>query len=137
MAGNSPSGSAPERVNSSVWQTPLALISTSTSPACGPSSSTSSMTRGLPASYATAARVLMRASCHKPSHRKQLSCGGGHGPAEQGSDQGAAWPNEALRAAQRHVQLGTAGGRHGSATTLLGIGGQHLWRTGWIGERKR
>ncbi len=33
ITGNSPSGSAPERVNSSVWQTPVALISTSTSPA--------------------------------------------------------------------------------------------------------
>jgi hypothetical protein len=30
-----PSGSAPERVNSSVWQMPVALISTSTSPAFG------------------------------------------------------------------------------------------------------
>ena len=36
IAGNSPSGSAPESVNSSVWQMPVALISTSTSPACGP-----------------------------------------------------------------------------------------------------
>src|SRR4029078_8058289 len=52
-------GSAPERVNSSVWQTPVALISTSTSPAFGPSRSTSSMTSGLPAAYATAARVFM------------------------------------------------------------------------------
>ena len=31
MAGNIPSGSAPDRVNSSVWQIPLALISTKTS----------------------------------------------------------------------------------------------------------
>jgi hypothetical protein len=36
IAGNKPSGSAPERVNSSVWQMPVALISTSTSPALGP-----------------------------------------------------------------------------------------------------
>ena len=49
IAGNSPSGSAPDSVNSSVWQTPVALISTSTSPAFGPSSSTSSITSGLPA----------------------------------------------------------------------------------------
>ena len=35
IAGNRPSGSAPERVNSSVWQMPVALISTSTSPAFG------------------------------------------------------------------------------------------------------
>src|SRR5215471_10301441 len=59
ITGNSPSGSAPERVNSSVWQTPVALISTSTSPAFGPSRSTSSITSGLPAAYATAARVFM------------------------------------------------------------------------------
>src|SRR6476620_5053831 len=61
ITGNNPSGSAPERVNSSVWQTPVALISTSTSPAFGPSSSTSSTTSGLPASYATAALVFMAA----------------------------------------------------------------------------
>src|SRR5215470_13860674 len=59
IAGNSPSGSAPDNVNSSVWQTPVALISTRTSPAFGPSSSTSSTTSGFPASYATAARVFM------------------------------------------------------------------------------
>ena len=35
IAGNSPSGSAPESVKASVWQTPVALISTSTSPALG------------------------------------------------------------------------------------------------------
>ena len=50
ITGNSPSGSAPERVNSSVWQMPVALISTSTSPAFGPSRSTVSITSGLPAS---------------------------------------------------------------------------------------
>ena len=59
MAGNSPSGSAPERVNSSVWHTPLALISTNTSKALGPSSCTVSMTKGLPASYDTAAFTSM------------------------------------------------------------------------------
>src|SRR5258705_780939 len=36
IAGNNPSGSAPDSVNSSVWQTPVALISTSTSPSRGP-----------------------------------------------------------------------------------------------------
>ena len=50
MTGNWLSGSAPERVNSSVWQTPVAWISTSTSPSFGPSRSTSSTTKGLPAS---------------------------------------------------------------------------------------
>src|SRR5215510_11452166 len=61
-AGNSPSGSAPESVNSSVWQMPVALISTSTSPAFGPSSSTSAITSGLAFSKATAARVFMAVS---------------------------------------------------------------------------
>ena len=57
IAGNSPSGSAPERVNSSVWQMPVALISTSTSPALGPSSCTWVTASGFPASNATAART--------------------------------------------------------------------------------
>src|SRR4051812_18935789 len=55
IAGNKPSGSPPERVNSSVWQMPVAFSSTSTSPALGPSRSTISICRGLPASKATAA----------------------------------------------------------------------------------
>src|SRR4029079_16591671 len=55
IAGNKPSGSAPERVNSSVWQMPVALISTSTSPAFGPSRRTVSTTSGAPAWCATAA----------------------------------------------------------------------------------
>src|ERR1700733_12860418 len=59
MAGNRPSGSAPERVNSSVWQMPVALISTSTSPARGPSSCTVVTSRGLPGPNATAARTSM------------------------------------------------------------------------------
>src|ERR1700733_13393693 len=59
MTGKSPSGSAPERVNSSVWQTPVARSSTSTSPALGPSRSTVSTTSGLPFSNATAARVFI------------------------------------------------------------------------------
>src|SRR5687767_12578173 len=57
IAGNSPSGSAPERVNSSVWQMPVALISTSTSPAFGPSSRTVSIVSGAPALCDTAART--------------------------------------------------------------------------------
>src|ERR1043166_2565955 len=59
IAGNRPSGSAPERVNSSVWQTPVALISPITSPALGPPSSTVSMGGGAPALCATAARTSM------------------------------------------------------------------------------
>src|SRR5712691_2973617 len=59
IAGNSPSESAPENVNSSVWQMPVALTSTSTSPAFGPSRSTSVTVSGLPLSKATAARLFM------------------------------------------------------------------------------
>src|SRR5512133_2582526 len=59
MEGNSPSGSAPERVYSSVWQMPVALISTSTSPRRGPSRSTVAMVSGSPARNATAALVFM------------------------------------------------------------------------------
>ena len=66
MAGNSPSGSAPDSVYSSVWQMPVALISTSTSPARGPSTSTVSRLSGLPASRATAARTFIAS----------LPCGG-------------------------------------------------------------
>src|SRR5690606_15468166 len=59
MEGKSPSGSAPERVKSSVWQRPVALISMRTSPALGSSRSTSTISSGLPAAKATAARVFM------------------------------------------------------------------------------
>src|ERR1700722_6730493 len=59
IAGNSPSGSAPESVNSSVWQMPVALISTITSPAFGPSSRTVVISSGFPAAVATAARTSM------------------------------------------------------------------------------
>src|SRR5262249_55465471 len=59
IAGNRPSGSAPERVNSSVWQTPVALISTITSPSRGPPRWTVEISSGLPADVATAARTSM------------------------------------------------------------------------------
>src|SRR5437868_5584349 len=62
IAGNSPSGSAPDRVNSSVWQMPVALISTITSPAFGPSSFTVASSSGFPAAKATAALTSMRIS---------------------------------------------------------------------------
>src|SRR5436190_12440490 len=68
MAGNRPSGSAPDSVKSSVWQMPVALISTSTSPARGPSSDTVSIDSGLPFSCATAARTSMAWS--PPSEQK-------------------------------------------------------------------
>src|SRR3546814_19539741 len=54
-----PSGSPPDSVNASVWQIPVAFISTSTSPAFGPSRSTSAISSGLPASTATAARTFI------------------------------------------------------------------------------
>src|SRR5579859_6319557 len=59
ITGKSPSGSAPERVNSSVWHTPLARISINTSPALGPPRSTVTTSSGLPAAYAMAALVFM------------------------------------------------------------------------------
>jgi hypothetical protein len=43
-----------------VWQIPVAITSTMTSPARGPSMSIVSIVRGWPASQATAARVFMR-----------------------------------------------------------------------------
>src|SRR5579872_4472029 len=66
IAGNSPSGSAPDSVNSSVWQMPVALISTITSPALGPSSCTVSIWSGLPAWNATAARTSIAILRHRP-----------------------------------------------------------------------
>src|SRR3569833_3873620 len=72
ITGNKPSGSAPERVNSSVWQTPEALISIRTSPALGPSRSTSSITRGCPAAYATAALVFIDETTPKGSGSQQM-----------------------------------------------------------------
>src|SRR5262249_27470086 len=63
IAGNKPSGSAPDIVYASVWHTPVATIRTSTSPALGPPISISSMLNGLQASQATAARVFMTTPC--------------------------------------------------------------------------
>src|SRR5690554_4898275 len=59
MAGNTPSGSSPDRVNASVWQTPVWVILTSTSPALGGATSTSTICRGSPGAKATAARDFM------------------------------------------------------------------------------
>src|SRR5258708_6998741 len=75
IAGNNPSGSAPERVNSSVWQTPLALISTNTSPALGPSKSTVMISRGLRAAVATAALVFISGYPCEPLERYGRSTG--------------------------------------------------------------
>src|SRR5215472_16255506 len=63
MAGNSPSGSAPDSVNWSVWQMPVALMSTRTSPARGPSSLTVVTSSGLPGPKATAARTSIVSPC--------------------------------------------------------------------------
>src|SRR5690606_1334004 len=59
IAGKIPSGSAPESVNSSVWQIPVAFTSTRTSPSLGPARSTSMISSGFPAATATAARVFI------------------------------------------------------------------------------
>src|SRR5690606_20874864 len=58
-AGNSPSGSSPLSVNASVWQTPVWVIFTSTSPLRGGSTSISTISSGCPAAKATAARDFM------------------------------------------------------------------------------
>src|ERR1700683_2159742 len=62
IAGNKPSGSAPESVYASVWQIPVAFISTRTSPARGPSRSTVATSSGSPALFAIAAFTLTRNS---------------------------------------------------------------------------
>src|ERR1700753_3519457 len=62
MHGKRPSLSRPLRVYWSVWQIPVALISTRTSPAFGPSRSSSTISSGFLASKATAARVFISGS---------------------------------------------------------------------------
>src|ERR1700722_6786888 len=62
IAENKPSGPEPDRLNSSVWQTPLGLISPRTSPALGPSKSTGMISKGLLAAVATAALVFIKGS---------------------------------------------------------------------------
>src|SRR5258708_6784355 len=57
--GKSPSLSRPSSVYASVWQMPVALISTRTSPVFGPSRSISMISSGFFASKATAARVFI------------------------------------------------------------------------------
>ena len=53
-----------------MWQIPVALISTSTSPAFGPSRSSSTISSGFFASNATAARVFILNSCCACQHHK-------------------------------------------------------------------
>src|SRR5690606_15140118 len=60
--GNRPSGSSPDRVNASVWQTPVWVIVTSTSPFFGGATSISTICSGWPGPKATAARDFMVAS---------------------------------------------------------------------------
>src|SRR5690606_7983222 len=68
-AGNTPSGSSPDRVKASVWHSAVCVIFTSTSPFFGPSRSSSTIWSGFPGSKATAARVFMVDSC------KAVVCG--------------------------------------------------------------
>src|ERR1700761_8150501 len=70
IEGKIPSLSKPTSGEASVWQIPVALISTRTSPAFGPSRSSSTISSGFLASKATAARVfisllLLRSSAPK------------------------------------------------------------------------
>src|SRR4030081_722117 len=65
IEGKIPSLSRPSRGEASVWQIPVAFISTRTSPAFGPSRSSSTISSGFLASKATAARVFIR---EFPSH---------------------------------------------------------------------
>src|SRR5690606_2815873 len=64
-AGKTPSGSSPDRVKASVWQTPVLVILTRTSPLRGGSTSISTICNGFPASKATAARDFMAWSLKK------------------------------------------------------------------------
>src|SRR5690606_8168042 len=58
-AGNTPSGSSPDRVKASVWHSAVWVIRTSTSPLRGGSTSISTTFSGWPAANATAARDLI------------------------------------------------------------------------------
>src|SRR5574343_2040661 len=60
--GNRPSGSSPLRVKASVWQTPVWVMRTSTSPFFGGATSISTICSGWPAAKATAARDFIRGS---------------------------------------------------------------------------
>src|SRR5215510_4082163 len=75
--GNAPSGSAPDSVYASVWQTPVATLRINTSPFFGPARSTSSTLSGLPASHATAALVfIVRSPLEQVSARLGVDCRG-------------------------------------------------------------
>ena len=63
--GKAPSGSSPDSVKASVWQTPEATTFSSTSPSFGPSTSITSIDRGFFGSQATAARAFIVSS---PQH---------------------------------------------------------------------
>jgi hypothetical protein len=54
------SGSFPERVKASVWQTPVWVFLISTSPFLGGATSISTISRGFPGANATAARDFIR-----------------------------------------------------------------------------
>src|SRR5690606_15819546 len=58
-AGNTPSGSSPDKVNASVWHNAVWVIFTSTSPLRGGATSSSTIFNGSPGAKATAARDFM------------------------------------------------------------------------------
>ena len=64
----------PSRVNSSVWQTPVALISTSTSPARGPSRSTSSISSGFVGFEGDGGAGLHGRSCGRRRNAGTMAC---------------------------------------------------------------
>src|SRR5690606_12329310 len=58
-AGNTPSGSSPDRVDATVWHSAVWVIFTSTSPFRGRATSSSTISSGFPGAKATAARDFM------------------------------------------------------------------------------
>src|SRR5690606_283106 len=74
------SGSSPDNVKASVWQTPVWVILTRTSPLRGGSTSISTISSGLPASKATAARGIkcfsLRHGLRSDYHGRGAGAGG-------------------------------------------------------------
>src|SRR5690606_2435328 len=75
-AGNTPSGSSPDRVKASVWHSAVWVIFTSTSPAFGGATSISTICSGSPAAKATAARDFMGNSLARTEQERQPAAGG-------------------------------------------------------------
>src|SRR5690349_3830675 len=70
--GKMPSLSKPSSVYASVWQMPVAMISTSTSPGLGPSRSSSTISSGCLGAKATAARVFIKQVSRKDGFGGQV-----------------------------------------------------------------